>query len=64
MSSHLTKENDAKSSGLSAGDLDQIVRAAETMRFGSIEIIFHEGRVVQLEKREKIRLDPAKQKSF
>ncbi len=35
----------------------QIARAIGSMRFGSVEIIVHDGRVVQIERREKVRLD-------
>ena len=33
----------------------EILRAIESVRFGSIEITVHEGRVTQIEKREKVR---------
>ncbi len=33
----------------------EILRAIENVRFGSIEITVHEGRVTQIEKREKVR---------
>ena len=33
----------------------EILRAIEQLRFGSIEITVHEGRVTQIERREKIR---------
>lgn len=35
----------------------EILRAVESIRFGSIEITVHEGRVTQIEKREKVRLN-------
>lgn len=38
----------------------QIVAVLQGVRFGSIEIVVHDGRVVQIEKREKIRLNEAK----
>jgi hypothetical protein len=38
----------------------EILRAVEELRsgsgFGSVEIVLHEGRVTQIEKREKLRL--------
>ena len=37
--------------------LDEIQRAIENLRFGSIEITVHEGRVTQIERREKLRLN-------
>ncbi|MES2547177.1 MAG: YezD family protein [Pseudomonadota bacterium] len=40
--------------------LDEILRAVQDLKngsgFGSIEIVIHEGRVTQIEKREKLRL--------
>jgi hypothetical protein len=34
----------------------QVLRAIASVRYGSVEIIIHDGKVVQLECREKIRL--------
>lgn len=34
----------------------QILTALEGLRFGSIEIVVHNGRIVQLERREKVRM--------
>ena len=36
---------------------DQIVSALQGIRFGSIEIVIHDGKVVQIERKEKIRFD-------
>jgi hypothetical protein len=41
-------------------DLDseqQILRAIKDVRYGSVEIIIHDSKVVQIERKEKIRLD-------
>ena len=35
----------------------KVLGAIHGLRFGSIEITVHEGRIVQVERREKIRLD-------
>jgi hypothetical protein len=35
--------------------VQQILRIARGLRFGSIEIVVHEGKVVQIERREKLR---------
>lgn len=35
--------------------LDGIVQALDGLRFGSIEIVVHEGKVTQIERKEKIR---------
>lgn len=41
-------------------DDDELLRSVEVLlaglRFGSVEITVHEGRIVQIERREKIRL--------
>ncbi|HNU65819.1 MAG TPA: YezD family protein [Methylotenera sp.] len=46
---------------------DDILRAIEELKsgtgFGSVEIIIHEGRVTQIEKREKVRFTLDKSKS-
>jgi hypothetical protein len=35
----------------------QILRAVKSIRYGSVEIIIHDSRVVQIDRKEKIRLD-------
>lgn len=35
----------------------QIVAAIKKIRFGSVEIVVHDSKVVQIESREKIRFD-------
>lgn len=42
----------------------QVVAAINSIRFGSVEIVIHDGRVVQIEKREKLRLEPARTEQF
>lgn len=32
--------------------------ALRTIRFGSVEFIIHEGRVLQVDRKEKLRVDP------
>ena len=34
-----------------------ILRAIREIRYGSVEIIIHDSRVVQIERKEKIRMD-------
>jgi hypothetical protein len=36
--------------------LAAVAQALHGLRFGSLEIVVHEGRIVQLERREKVRL--------
>ena len=44
-----------------AKDVDQAVeairRALENLKFGSVEITVHEGKIVQIERKEKVRLN-------
>jgi hypothetical protein len=37
--------------------LRELEQALRTIRYGSVELVIHEGRVVQLERREKVRVD-------
>ena len=39
----------------------EILRAVKEVRFGSVEIIIHDSRVVQVERREKVRFPKAGQ---
>jgi hypothetical protein len=38
--------------------LNEILRAIKGVRFGSIEITIHDSRVVQIERKEKVRFGP------
>jgi len=40
-----------------------IQQALKELRFGSVEIIVHDSKVVQIERREKMRLDGLSQKT-
>ena len=46
----------AARTGLSEGEA-QILKAVKSIAYGSVEIVVHDGRVVQIERREKVRLD-------
>lgn len=35
----------------------QILRALQEIRYGSVEIVIHDSKVVQIERKEKIRID-------
>ena len=37
--------------------LQQILRALHNLRYGALEIVVHDGRIVQIERREKLRID-------
>jgi len=57
VSHHLGKANASNSQDVT----QEILRAVESLKqgsgFGSIEIVLHEGRVTQIEKREKLRFN-------
>jgi hypothetical protein len=36
-----------------------VLQAVRTTRYGSVEVVIHDGRVVQIERREKVRFDDA-----
>jgi len=36
---------------------DKILLAIKDLRFGSVEIVIHDSKVVQIERKEKIRID-------
>lgn len=37
----------------------QVLEAVRGIRYGSVEIVVHDGRIVQIERREKVRFDEA-----
>ncbi|GAB7563605.1 hypothetical protein LG202_16440 [Methylobacillus methanolivorans] len=37
--------------------IQEIIRSIDLLRFGSIEITVHDGRVTQIERREKVRFN-------
>jgi hypothetical protein len=37
--------------------LRELVEALRSIRYGTIELVIHDGRVVQLERREKVRFE-------
>ncbi|HEY0975321.1 MAG TPA: DUF2292 domain-containing protein [Solimonas sp.] len=42
---------------LDANAQRELLRALDGLRFGTVEITVHNGRIVQIERREKVRLD-------
>ena len=42
---------------LPAALLQELRQALRSIRYGTIELVIHDGRVVQLERREKVRFD-------
>ncbi len=50
--------------GIEAPDLvQQVLRALRGIRYGSIELVVHDGRVVQIERKEKLRFERSDPKS-
>jgi hypothetical protein len=43
--------------------VQQVAKAIQTLRFGSVEITIHDGRITQIEKREKLRIGTVNQKT-
>jgi hypothetical protein len=41
--------------------LEQIAKAIRSIRYGTVQIVVHDARVIRLEKTEKIRFDQADQ---
>lgn len=37
--------------------LSRILHALQGIRYGAVEIVIHDGRIVQIERKEKLRLD-------
>lgn len=37
--------------------LERITHALKSIRFGAVEIVIHEGRIFQIERKEKVRFD-------
>jgi hypothetical protein len=49
---------EAEQRGEAAGDVERrILDAVAAIAYGSVEIVIHDGRVVQIERRERIRVD-------
>jgi len=44
---------------ISADVAQEILRAVASIDYGSVEVVIHENKVVQIECREKIRLSPS-----
>lgn len=64
----MTVINQTITSTATSRDVSQeILRAVDELKngsgFGSIEIVLHEGRVTQIEKREKVRFSPDDKKN-
>ena len=51
------------SDGLAESVLTELIEAIRSLRYGSVEITVHDGRVTQIEKREKVRFNESKSTS-
>jgi len=43
--------------------VQQVIKAIQALRFGSVEITVHDGRITQIETREKLRIGTINQKT-
>jgi hypothetical protein len=43
--------------------VQQVIKAIQALRFGSVEITIHDGRITQIETREKLRIGSSNQKN-
>lgn len=46
----------AKAEAVERAVVDEIIRALSGLRFGSVEVVVHDGRVTLIERKEKLRL--------
>ena len=54
----MTSEVPKKSLADSTMDtVNQISKIIQSIRFGSVEIVIHDGKIVQVERKEKLRFD-------
>jgi hypothetical protein len=65
-STHNSNQSGNRNAEMTPDILHEITRAIESLRFGSVEITVHEGRVTQIERREKVRFgsEPALKKAI
>jgi hypothetical protein len=53
----LSMSNNSSNEDLNQESLQKILKAMAGLKFGSVEITIHEGRIVQIERKEKVRLN-------
>jgi hypothetical protein len=53
----MSQAQDPSAAGSDTAALPEILRALQRLRYGAVEITVHDGRIVQIERREKIRLE-------
>ncbi|MEY3107463.1 MAG: putative small protein [Pseudomonadota bacterium] len=54
MTSELTEKSQIDSK---VDTVKQITKIVQSIRFGSVEIVIHDGKIVQVERKEKLRFD-------
>lgn len=58
-----TPGSNAQETSLSANELEilrDLVRALRSLRYGSVILTMHDGRLVEVQKTEKIRMNPSR----
>lgn len=50
------RQNESRKQAIAQAQLRQIQELAETIRYGSITLVFQDGILIQIEKSEKIRI--------
>jgi hypothetical protein len=50
-------EPNVESIALDRAQMEQLTRILQSLRYGVVELTIHEGRIVQIERREKFRFD-------
>ncbi|HVO11673.1 MAG TPA: YezD family protein [Vicinamibacteria bacterium] len=58
MSTRSIDQTDRAAAEIAAPWLQALQRAVGGLRYGSVELLVHDGRVVQIERREKVRFEP------
>jgi len=48
---------DTETGEIAQSAAEHVLRALEGIRYGAVEIVIHAGRIVQIERKEKVRLD-------
>ncbi len=49
--------HDLVSPNMSSATVERILQALKGLRYGAVELLIHDGRVVQIERKEKVRLE-------
>lgn len=54
---NIAQENSEQSKvPISKEDIDKLYEMAKTLKFGSITLVFQDGKLIQIEKNEKVRV--------